>query len=77
MKNIQISKDLFFNLIRYHFAGMDEFEEAIKTELQQKLNSMVMREHYTAYKTAPTEQEREEAYKKYLNEKICSKTNLV
>ena len=77
MKNIQISKDLFFNLIRYHFAGMDEFEEAIKTELQQKLNSMAIREYYTTYKTAPTEQEREEAYQKYLNEKICSKTNLV
>lgn len=30
---------------------------------------MVMRENYTAYKTAPIEQEREEARKKYLDEK--------
>ena len=34
-----------------------------------KLNLMVMREYYNAYKTAPTEQEREEARKKYLDER--------
>jgi len=28
-----------------------------------------MRSYYTAYKTAPTEQEREEARKKYLDER--------
>ena len=69
MKKVQISKELFFNLIRFHFAEMYEVEEDIKNELQKKLNSMVMREYYTTYKTAPTEQEREEARKKYLDEK--------
>ena len=69
MKKVQISKELFFNLIRFHFAEMYEVEEDIKNELQQKLNSMVMREYYTAYKTAHTEQEREEARKKYLDER--------
>ena len=48
---------------------MYEFENEIKNELEKKLNSKVMREHYTTYKTAPTEQEREEARKKYLDER--------
>ena len=62
MKKVQISKELFFNLIRFHFAEMYEVEEDIKNELQKN-------EYYTTYKTAPTEQEREEARKKYLDEK--------
>ena len=48
---------------------MYEFEGEIKNELEKKLNSIVMREHYTTYKTASTEQEREEARKKYLDER--------
>ena len=74
MKKVQISKELFFNLIRFHFAEMYEVEEDIKNELQKKLNSMVMREYYTTYKTAPTEQEREEARKKYLDERGVPKS---
>lgn len=69
MKNIRISKDLFIKLIKYHHFNMYEFEDEIKSELEKKLNSMVMREYYTTYKTAPTEQESEEARKKYLDEK--------
>ena len=69
MKNVQISKELFFNLIRYHFAEMHEVEDAIKTELANKLDSMALRQYYTAYKTAATEQEREAARKKYLDER--------
>ena len=69
MKNIRISKDLFIKLIKYHHFNMYEFEDEIKSELEKKLNSMVMREYYTTYKTAPTEQEREEARKKYLDER--------
>lgn len=48
---------------------MYEYEEEIKQELEKKLNKMAMREYYTNYKTALTEQERETARKKYLNEK--------
>lgn len=69
MKNIQISKDLFIKLIKYHHFDMYEFEDEIKSELEKKLNLAAMREYYTAYKTAPTEQERAEARKKYLDEK--------
>lgn len=69
MKNIQISKDLFIKLIKYHHFDMYEFEDEIKSELEKKLNLAAMREYYTAYKTAPTEQEREIARKKYLDER--------
>lgn len=69
MKNVQISKELFVKLIKYHHFEMYEFEGEIKNELGKKLNSIVMREHYTTYKAAPTEQEREEARKKYLDER--------
>lgn len=69
MKNIQISKDLFIKLIKYHHFDMYEFEDEIKSELEKKLNLAAMREYYTAYKTAPTEQEREIARKKYFDER--------
>ena len=74
MKNIRITRDLFIKLIKYHRFDMYEFENEIKNELEKKLNSMVMREYYTAYKIAPTEQEREKARKKYLDEKGVSES---
>lgn len=69
MKKVQISRDLFIKLLTYHHFDMCEYEDDIKSELEKKLNLMVMREYYTTYKTAPTEQEREKARKKYLDEK--------
>lgn len=68
MKNVQISQDLFFNLIRYHLAEMCEFEDDIKTELEKKINSMVKRQYYSEYKTAETDEEKEIARQKYLDE---------
>lgn len=69
MKKVQIPMDLFLALVKYHCFDMYEYETAIKRELEKKLNSIAMREHYTTYKIAPTEQEREAARKKYLDEK--------
>ena len=69
MKNVQISKDLFIKLVKYYHFEMYELEDEIRDELEKKLNSLVMREYYTAYKTAPTDTEREEARKKYLDER--------
>ncbi len=40
-----------------------------------KLDRITMRSYYTKYKTAETEQEREEARKKYLDEKECRKAS--
>lgn len=41
----------------------------IQKGLEQKLDALVMRELYTKCKTAPTEQEKEEARRKYLNKR--------
>lgn len=69
VKNVLISKELFIKLIKYHLFEMYEFEDEIKGELEKKLNSIAMREYYTASKTALTEKEREEARKIYLDER--------
>ena len=42
-------------------------ETEIKRELEKKLNKMVMRDLYGKFKTASTEEEREQARKEYLN----------
>lgn len=77
MKNIQIKQELFIKLIQYFYSeeiGYDneelfDLEREIKFELQKKLDKVSMRSYYTTYKTAPTEQEREQARKKYLDER--------
>ena len=66
MKNIQISEQLFFALLKYHLLETDEVLPAIKKGLEEKLEAMVRRELYTKYKTAPTEEEREKARQEYL-----------
>lgn len=66
MKNIQISEELFFALLRYHLVEIDDVLPEIKKGLEDKLEAMVRRELYTKYKTAPTEEEREKARQKYL-----------
>jgi hypothetical protein len=47
--------------------GQEEFCHEIEKGLEQKLDAMVKRELYTKYKTAPTEEEKEEARQKYLD----------
>ncbi len=37
MKNVQISKELFVKLIKYHHFEMYGFEDEIKTELEKKI----------------------------------------
>ena len=66
MKNIQISEQLFFALLKYHLLEADEVLPEIKKGLEEKLEAMVRRELYTKYKTAPTEEEREKARQEYL-----------
>ena len=46
---------------------MDDALPEIKQGLERKLESMVKRELYVKYKTAPTEEEREAARQKYLD----------
>ena len=67
MKNVQISQELFMQLLRFHLMEDVGCESEIKQELEKKLDKMVMRDLYGKFKTAPTEEERERARKEYLN----------
>ena len=67
MKNVQISQELFMQLLRFHLIEDTSCEQEIKRELEKKLDKMVMRDLYGKFKTAPTEEEREQARKEYLD----------
>ena len=67
MKNVQISQELFFLLVRYFLIGQEETEPEIVKALEKKMDALVMRELYTQYKTAPTEEEKETARREYLD----------
>ena len=67
MKNVQISQELFMQLLRFHLMEDVDCETEIKRELEKKLDKMVMRDLYGKFKTAPTEEEREQARKEYLD----------
>ena len=66
LKNVQISEELFFALLKYHLVVIDDVLPEIKKGLEEKLEAMVRRDLYTKYKTAPTEEEREMARQEYL-----------
>ena len=67
MKNVQISEELFVAIMRYFMLEQEKLLPQIKQGLEKKLDAMVMRELYTKYKTAPTEEEKEKARKEYLD----------
>ena len=64
---MQISEELFVAIMRYYMLEQVEMAPRIKQGLEKKLDAMVMRELYTKYKTAPTEEEKERARKEYLD----------
>ena len=45
MKNVQISQDLFCDLILYHLYNNPSAEESIRRELSRKLDAMICHEH--------------------------------
>ena len=67
MKNVQIPQELFVALLHYHLSGKNEYEEVIEQSLEQKLDAMLQHELYAQYKTAPTEEQREQARQEYLD----------
>ena len=67
MKNVQISQELFIALMRYFLLEQEELYPEIKKGLEKKLDALVMRELYTKYKIAPSEEEREKARREYLD----------
>lgn len=67
MRNVQISQELFMQLLRFHLMGDESCEKEIKQELEKKLDKTVMRDLFGKSKTAPAEEEREQARKEYLD----------
>lgn len=67
MKNVQISEELFKSLIRYHLMEDRDCGDVIRRELEGKLETLVRRELYTKYKTAPAAEDREKARREYLD----------
>ena len=65
MKSVQIPYELFVDLVLYHLNG--DFDEDIRRGLEQKLDAMLNRQLYSQYKTAPTEEQREQARQEYLD----------
>ena len=67
MKNVQISQELFMQLLRFHLMEDESCEKEIRQKLEKKLDKMVMRDLFGKSKTAPTQKEQEQARKEYLD----------
>ncbi|WP_283109345.1 complexin-2 [Thomasclavelia spiroformis] len=71
-EQVQIPKDVFIKLILLteNLLSNDEVDEneiiQLNNALYKKLDAMIKRDLYTKYKTAPTEEERENSRKKYI-----------
>ena len=74
MKNVQIPYDLFIDLLHYHLVQEDDYAEDIWQGLEEKLDAMVRHELYVKYKTAPTEEEREQERLEYLDRRGVPKS---
>ena len=67
MRNIQISEELFIDIVKYFLLEQEEGLPEIRRGLEQKMDALAMRELYTKYKTAPSEADREKARREYLD----------
>ena len=67
MKSVQIPYELFVDLVLYHLNDEEDFQDDIRQGLSQKLDAMLNRQLYSQYKTAPTEEQREQARQEYLD----------
>lgn len=69
MKNVQISQELFLELIKYFC--LDDTSETrynnIKNNLETKLDKLARHETYTAYKTSENPDTAEQARQRYLD----------
>lgn len=72
MRNVQISQELFMQLLRFHLMKDESCEKEIKQELEKKMGRMVMRDLFGKSKTASTGEEREQARKEYLDRRGVS-----
>jgi len=70
-KQIQIPQSLFIDLVEYFELKGDtpERHERIVKALDDKMNRYLEHELYTKYKTAPTDEQKEQARQEYLDQK--------
>ena len=67
---LELSKADFFSLVQYtQSEELPPELEPLRKILWQKLDKMVEHDLYSQYKTAPTDSQREEARKRYLDRK--------
>ena len=67
MRNVQISEELFVDIVKYFLLEQEERLPEIRKGLERKMDALAMRELYTKYKTAPSEADRESARIEYLD----------
>ena len=67
MRNVQISEELFVDIVKYFLLEQEERLPEIRKGLERKMDALAMRELYTKYKTAPSEANRERARREYLD----------
>ena len=68
MKNVQIPLTLFLELYGYVVIGEYQFHDDIARQLEDKHRKVYNHLLYTTSKTAKSEEEREKARQKYLDE---------
>ena len=74
MKQVQITEELFRNLLEYFFSEETpaelEFEaDEIRKQLNEKLDRLISHELFEKYKRASTPDERERARKAYIKQR--------
>lgn len=69
MKNVQISEELFILLVRFHLFNNADIENKITKGLEEKVEAITIRNLYTKYKTATTDEEKEKARIAYIESK--------
>lgn len=75
MKKIQIMQNLFVKILKYFYSEEFELDDDelcelyrdIKKDIDQKLDAISKRSYYTEYKTADTNEAKEQARQKYLD----------
>ncbi len=75
MKKIQITQNLFVKILKYFYSEEFELDDDelcelyrdIKKDIDQKLDAISKRNYYTEYKTADTDEAKEQARQKYLD----------
>ncbi len=67
MRNVQISEELFVDIVKYFLLEQEERLPEIRKGLERKMDALAMRELYTKYKTALSEADRERARIEYLD----------